>query len=95
MQINTVSKKNLEKFLQKINDINCYEVFYFADSFGNLNPSQVKKICKVIKKNWDFDIGFHSHDNCDLALKNVKAANSSGVKWIDSTIKAWVGNRKC
>ena len=27
MQINTVSKKNLEKFLQKINDINCYEVF--------------------------------------------------------------------
>ena len=61
--------------------------FLFCRLFCNLNPSQVKKICKVIKKNWDFDIGFHSHDNCDLALKNVKAANSSGVKWIDSTMQ--------
>lgn len=87
MQINIVSKKNLEKLLQKINDINCYEVFYFADSFGNLNPSKVKKICNIIKKNWSHDIGFHSHDNCDLALKNVITAYSNGVKWIDSTMQ--------
>lgn len=87
MQINTVSSKKLADLLKKINKTDCYEVFYFADSFGNLTPNKVKNICSIIKKNWDKSIGFHSHDNCGLALRNVLSATKHGVSWIDSTIQ--------
>ena len=87
MQINTISDSKLKQILKKINSINCFEVFYFADSFGSLKPKDVKKICITIRKYWHGEIGFHSHDNCGLALKNVIAAKSNGANWIDCTIQ--------
>jgi len=63
------------------------DVFYFADSFGNLNPKKIKTICKTIKENWYKEIGIHSHDNCGMALKNSIQAFKSGVTWIDGTIQ--------
>ena len=52
MQINNVSNKQLESCLKKLAQTKSVDVFYFADSFGNLKPSNIKSICKVIKKNW-------------------------------------------
>ena len=86
MQINTVSKFDLKKSLNLIANWRNVDVFYFADSFGNLTPENVKKICQTIKKNWKKDFGIHSHDNCKLALKNSVAAYKNGANWIDGTI---------
>ena len=87
MQINTVSSIQLKKALSVLSASNCVDVFYFADSFGNLNPKDVVKITNQIKKTWSSPIGFHSHDNCKLALKNVIAATKNGVTWFDGTIQ--------
>ena len=38
MQINNVSNKELKKCLKTLHKSNCVDVFYFADSFGNLKP---------------------------------------------------------
>ncbi len=97
MQINGVSNKELSKCLKDLKLSRSVDVFYFADSFGNLNPLDVKKICKTIKKNWDKEIGIHSHDNCGLALKNSIQAYKCGVTWIDGTIQGMgrgAGNAK-
>ena len=87
MQINNVSKKKLKDCLDTLRKSNCVDVFYFADSFGNLKPNDVKKICNFIKKNWYKEIGIHSHDNCGLALKNSIQAFKSGATWVDGTIQ--------
>jgi len=87
MQINNVSQNELKICLRKLSLSKSVDVFYFADSFGNLKPENVKSICEIIRKNWKSDIGIHAHDNCGLALKNSIQAFKSGVKWIDSTIQ--------
>ena len=87
MQINTISTFNLKSLLKDLSKSRCVDVFYFADSFGNLNPKLVKKICLTIKNEWQKEIGFHSHDNCGIAMKNVIAAVKHGAVWIDSTIQ--------
>ena len=61
--------------------------FYFADSFGSLKPSDVKKISNIIKRYWNKEFGFHAHDNCGLALQNALTAIKCGARWIDSTIQ--------
>jgi 4-hydroxy 2-oxovalerate aldolase len=97
MQINNISATKLKKCLRDLKLSKSVDVFYFADSFGNLTPLDVKKICKIIKKNWDKEIGIHSHDNCGLALRNCIEAFKSGVTWIDGTIQGMgrgAGNAK-
>ena len=97
MQINNVKKIELKKCLKKLNSSNSVDVFYFADSFGNLKPKNIKDICKRIKEDWKKEIGIHSHDNCGLALKNSVQAYKSGVTWIDGTIQGMgrgAGNAK-
>ena len=86
MQIDKISKSELAMTLKILINSKSVDVFYFADSFGNLNTKKVKEICQIIKKNWNKEFGFHAHDNCGLALKNSLCAISNGAKWIDSTI---------
>lgn len=87
MQINNISKKQLVSCLKKLDSTKSVDVFYFADSFGNLKPNNVKYLCKIIKKNWKKEIGIHAHDNCGRALKNSLTAFKNGVTWIDGTIQ--------
>jgi 4-hydroxy 2-oxovalerate aldolase len=97
MQINNVKKIELKRCLKKLNSSNSVDVFYFADSFGNLKPKNIRDICKTIKEHWKKEIGIHSHDNCGLALKNSVQAYKSGVTWIDGTIQGMgrgAGNAK-
>ena len=81
MQIDKVNETSLREVLKLLANTKSVEVFYFADSFGNLNPKNIEKICKTIKKNWKKDFGFHAHDNCDLPsnLLNIKG---EWVKWL-------------
>lgn len=87
MQIDKIKDKELIRALKDLKNTKSVDVFYFADSFGNLNQKQVKKICSLIKKNWKKDFGFHAHDNCGLAFKNSLTAIKEGASWIDCTIQ--------
>lgn len=62
------------------------DVLYFADSFGNMNPSQITFICNAIMSEWKGSLGIHTHNNKGMALVNSLAALEAGVTWFDATI---------
>tara|TARA_R100001369_G_scaffold92896_1_gene141056 strand:+ start:67701 stop:69254 length:1554 start_codon:yes stop_codon:yes gene_type:complete len=70
--------------LSRINDVADY--FYVVDSFGGLYPLDVENIFTEIKKFITIPIGFHGHNNLELALINSLTAIKNGAQIVDSTI---------
>ena len=62
------------------------DMVIIADTFGNLVPSQLRKIFKSLRDNFSKEYGFHAHDNRGLAAANVIAAIETGATYIDATI---------
>lgn len=62
------------------------DVLYFADSLGNMDGDEVKRIVVALREHWQGDLGIHTHNNMAKALDNCLIARSVGVKWLDSTI---------
>ena len=81
-EINSNQIKNISNFLKTTRT----DVLYLADSLGSLNPTNIKKLVKKFRKQCSLELGFHAHNNLNLALKNSLEANKCGVKWIDCTI---------
>ncbi len=70
--------------LNKIKEI--FRYFYIVDSFGGLFPEDVKSYIERIKSDSKLTIGFHGHNNLELAMANALSAIDAGIKIIDSTI---------
>ena len=85
MQISEIDDIEIEKITKLVAESKL-DVFYFADSLGNLGPENIVHISNLIKKNWKKDIGFHAHDNMSRALINGVTAFNNGINWIDSTV---------
>ena len=62
------------------------DVFYFADSLGSMDPSQISNLVKIFRKNWNGSLGIHTHDNLGKAIANSLAARNLGVTWLDCTV---------
>jgi len=62
------------------------DVLYFADSLGNMDGNEVKRIVSALREHWQGELGIHTHNNMAKALDNCLTARSVGVKWLDSTI---------
>lgn len=62
------------------------DYFYMVDSFGGVLPNEVEVLTKSLKQNLSSYIGFHGHNNIELALANVISAINGGIDIIDSTI---------
>ena len=74
-------------FLKKLKNIeNSTDYLYLVDSFGAIFPSELKTILKDIKKLTNVKLGFHGHNNLELALANTLTAIEEGVEIVDSTI---------
>tara|TARA_B110000114_G_scaffold169662_1_gene193760 strand:+ start:147 stop:1670 length:1524 start_codon:yes stop_codon:yes gene_type:complete len=64
-----------------------FDVLYIVDSFGSLVREDVKEIIKIIKdKDNKIQIGFHAHNNLELALANSIEAIKSNIDYLDCTI---------
>lgn len=86
MQSAGKSNTQLSETSKEITDWNCVDILYFADSLGNMDSKEVIRIIESLKSNWQKDIGFHAHNNMDLALSNTLVAYEHGVKWLDVTV---------
>lgn len=86
MQSSSISEKKLTAILRKLNKWNFLKVIYFADTFGDMDPSKVLNISSLIKMNYSGDVGFHAHNNKGFALINSITAIQNGVSYIDATI---------
>jgi 4-hydroxy 2-oxovalerate aldolase len=71
---------NLGKLTGKI------DYFYLVDSFGGISSKEVKEKINLIKSKTDIPLGFHGHNNLEMALGNSLEACEMGCEIIDSTI---------
>lgn len=62
------------------------DTIYFADSFGSMMPMQVKEIVNILKRIPNKKIGFHAHNNLQMAFANAITALNEGASYIDATI---------
>ncbi len=63
----------LEMVIDRANKMNAYAL-YFVDSFGYMYPEDVERLFVFYNKRLDpkIKIGFHAHNNMDLAFSNVQ-----------------------
>lgn len=60
--------------------------FSMVDSFGSMYPEGVAELTRLLKARLTCKIGFHGHNNLELAFANTLAAINAGCDIIDSTI---------
>jgi 4-hydroxy 2-oxovalerate aldolase len=87
MQSHGKEELQYKKVARQISEWGNVDVLYFADSLGNMNPSQIKFISNALKSVWQEPLGIHTHNNKDFALINSLTALDEGVTWCDGTVK--------
>lgn len=70
--------------LDKVDEV--ADCFYMVDSYGGVFPEDVKEIINIIREKVSSPLGFHGHDNLQMALANTLTAIEMGVEYIDGTI---------
>lgn len=64
---------------------NFVDVLNIVDSYGGLMPDVLEAFLLKLKKNTTCKIGFHAHNNLELAFSNTLTAIKAGVDFVDST----------
>lgn len=62
------------------------DMLYLADSNGSLFPSRVTGLVGAIRARVALPLGFHGHDNLQLAFANSLAAVAAGCDRVDGTV---------
>mgnify|MGYP001809759507 CR=1 FL=1 len=79
--------KSNPAFLEALPQINgVADYFYMVDSYGGVFPHDVKEIYQLVRSKIDVPIGFHGHNNIELALINTLTAIECGAEIVDATI---------
>lgn len=60
-------------------------ILYFADSYGSLLPDEVRKNFDIFRSRGFEKIGFHGHNNKQLAFINTLTAINCGAYMVDAT----------
>ena len=72
------------KNLRNIDGIADY--FYMVDSYGGVYPKDIIETLDMVKSNTSCPVGFHGHNNLELALVNTLTALEHGAEIVDATI---------
>ena len=76
-----------EGFYEQLVELNgVADILNMVDSFGGIMPNEVAAIIKRLRGIVDCKIGFHGHNNLEMALANTLTAIESGVDSVDATI---------
>ena len=79
--------KNLPDFLSNLKHVDgVADYFYMVDSYGGVYPEDVKEIFSLVRSQMKTKIGFHGHNNLELALVNTLTAIECGADMVDATI---------
>lgn len=62
------------------------DYFYMVDSYGGVFQEDVKGIINLVKSKTKIKIGFHGHNNLEMALANTITAIDEGCDIVDATI---------
>ncbi|MFG1691090.1 hypothetical protein ACGF5M_02850 [Gemmatimonadota bacterium] len=62
------------------------DYFYLADSYGSIFPNQIPELFAPFLTIPNLEVGFHPHNNLQMAFANTLAAIEAGVQIVDSTM---------
>jgi len=90
--IMAVSQANLDQLKQALEMLSAsaVDVIYLVDSYGSLYPENASELARMYVnavENTDKKIGFHAHNNQNLAFANTIETLSYGVSYLDATIQ--------
>jgi 4-hydroxy 2-oxovalerate aldolase len=88
MAVSVVQENELNSALKAVAKSPASAV-YIVDSFGSLYSEQVRDLTKMYIKAMEGtgkDVGFHGHNNCQLAFANTIEAIVAGANRVDATI---------
>lgn len=77
-------QKDFLKLIKEVDGL--AEYFCMVDSYGGVYPEDVIATYDLIKSKSDVKIGFHGHNNLELALINTLTAIKCGVNIVDATV---------
>ncbi|MFQ5965207.1 MAG: hypothetical protein ACE5KZ_13110 [Candidatus Scalinduaceae bacterium] len=73
--------------LQQVNETTEVDYLYLVDSYGAFYSEQVTDYLKLYKEHApNKELGFHAHNNQQLAFANTQQAIIDGVNMLDATI---------
>ncbi len=76
-----------KSILDKLDIVNhCTDCFCLVDSFGGIYPQDVTDTVNKVKNIVTVPIGFHGHNNIEMALANALSAIKSGCDIVDCTM---------
>jgi 4-hydroxy 2-oxovalerate aldolase len=79
--------KQYGDFLNQISDVDgIADYFYMVDSYGGVYPNDVKETIQLVKERTKCKLGFHGHNNLEMALINSLTAIEHGVEIVDATV---------
>jgi len=74
-------------FIELIKEVDgIAEYFCMVDSYGGVYPEDVIATYELIRSKSDIKIGFHGHNNLELALINTLTAIKCGASIVDATV---------
>lgn len=79
------SKSEYIEILQKLSNWGV-DLITIMDSAGTMLPGDVKKYITIGRMNTETPLGFHAHNNLQLAITNSITAIESGAKSVDACI---------
>lgn len=62
------------------------DYLYLVDSYGSIYPESLSQLIENIKEKTDITLGFHGHNNLELAFVNTLKAIECGVGIVDCTV---------
>jgi 4-hydroxy 2-oxovalerate aldolase len=75
------------KFFNHVGELDdCINILNLVDSYGSIYPQDLEVLIKKVKSKTNLPIGFHGHNNLELAFTNTLKAIECGVEYVDSTI---------
>lgn len=87
MAASAAIETELVEGLEEINKTDELDYLYLVDSFGAFYSEQVTYYLDMYKKHApDKELGFHAHNNQQLAFSNTQQAIIDGVNLLDATI---------
>ena len=87
MAVSQAKTEEIEEALEMLGN-SSVDVIYLVDSYGSLYPETAEELAKKYLEageNYGKSIGFHAHNNQNLAFANTIETMSYGVSYLDAT----------
>ena len=89
MAISQASSEQIQQALEML-CVSCVDVIYLVDSYGSLYPENACELTQIYidaAEKAGKKVGFHAHNNQNLAFANTIETLSYGVSYLDTTVQ--------